>query len=160
MAFTLLDDTYDAYGLFEELQQLTKAMERYSKDAMDELQGDYLKSIYEIVLNISDEVEEQVSKEGRPFSVSYTKAEVIKLVQSYHVQALWAHEHIRPTLDEYLENGKWSSGFIVTMALLMSGMEEVEEASYQWLMNIDAEFLRAPCVIIRLYNDIGSNEVQ
>ncbi|KAK8683201.1 hypothetical protein V6N13_039267 [Hibiscus sabdariffa] len=50
MAFTLLDDTYDSYGLFEELQQLTKAME--SKDAMDELQGDYLKSIYETVLNI------------------------------------------------------------------------------------------------------------
>lgn len=52
-------------------------MFRYDIKAMDELPGDYLKSLYETILNISDEIEEDViSKGGKSFSVSYNKEEV------------------------------------------------------------------------------------
>ncbi|XVF70538.1 hypothetical protein PTKIN_Ptkin11bG0169500 [Pterospermum kingtungense] len=159
VAFALLDDTYDAYGFYEEIQHLTKAMERYDIKCMDELPGDYLKSLYETIINISNEIEEDVmSKGGKPFSVSYTKEEVKRLALTYHVQARWMHERIMPAFDEYLENGIRSIGTMVTMAIIMMGMEEADEDAYQWLIKFDAKILRAMSTLSRLYNDIQSNE--
>ncbi|XVF70539.1 hypothetical protein PTKIN_Ptkin11bG0169600 [Pterospermum kingtungense] len=126
---------------------------------MDELPGDYLKCLYENILNISDEIEEEVmSKQGKSFSFSYTKEEVKRIALTYHVQARWLHERIMPSFDEYLENGIWSIGTMITMALVMMGMEEAEEDAYKWLIKFDAKILRAKSTLSRLYNDIQSNE--
>ncbi|XVE79238.1 hypothetical protein DITRI_Ditri14bG0041900 [Diplodiscus trichospermus] len=158
-AILLLDDTYDAYGLYEEeLQYLTNAMQRYDINAMDEVPGDYLKSIYETVLNISDEVAEDVGKEGRSLSVSYANEEVKRIVLTFHAQARWSQERIMPAFDEYLENGMWSIGAMITLALLMMGMEEADEDAYKWLIKCDDKLLRAMCIISRLYNDLQSSE--
>lgn len=64
-----------------------------------------------------------------------------------------------PAFDEYLENGIWSIGTVLTMAIMMMGMEEADEDAYQWLINFDAKILRAMCILTRLYNDVQSNEV-
>ncbi|XVF70537.1 hypothetical protein PTKIN_Ptkin11bG0169400 [Pterospermum kingtungense] len=134
-------------------------MYRYDIKGMDELPRDYLKSLYETIINISDEIEKDVmSKGGKHFSVSYTKEEVKRLALTYHVQARWMHERIMPAFDEYLENGIWSIGTMVTMAIIMMGMEEADEDAYQWLIKFDAKILRAMSILSRLYNDIQSNE--
>ncbi|XVF19703.1 hypothetical protein REPUB_Repub11eG0133500 [Reevesia pubescens] len=158
VALLLMDDTYDAYGLYEELPYLTKALERFDISAMDELPVDYLKCLYEAILNISDEVGEEVSKEGRSFSFSYTKEELKKVALTYDVQARWTHERIMPSFDEYLENGLRSVGAILCLTLLMTGMEEADEETYQWLIKCDAKILRTTGILSRLYNDSKSNE--
>ncbi|GMJ07086.1 terpene synthase 21 [Hibiscus trionum] len=158
MGFALIDDTYDAYGLYEELQSLEKAIERWDRSAMDELPGEYLTSLYEAFLHISDEIEEMVRKEGRSSSVFYAKESIKKLVQCYHVQARWLHENIMPTFGEYLENGIWSIAVITTLAVLMMGMPEADEDAYRWLLNFDATILKAVSVQSRLFNDMQSNE--
>ncbi|XVF46928.1 hypothetical protein PTKIN_Ptkin03bG0067600 [Pterospermum kingtungense] len=133
VALASVDDAYDAYGFFEEVRHLTKAIERFDMSGMDEIPVDYLKNLYETVLNISDEVEQELSKEGRSFTVPYCKGVVKKQVLGYHMEARWKHEGIMPTLDEYLENGMWSIGTVTTLALLMMGMEEAEKDAFQWL---------------------------
>ncbi|KAL4297222.1 hypothetical protein GQ457_12G026130 [Hibiscus cannabinus] len=158
LGLTLIDDTYDAYGLYQELQALKRAVERWHASAVDELPGEYLRNIYEAFLHISDEVEEAVRKEGRSSGVFYAKEVIKKQVQCYHVQARWLHENIMPTFDEYLENGIWSIGTIATVTLLMMGMREADEDAYRWLLNCDTTILRAMCELSRLYNDMQSNE--
>ncbi|KAK8683204.1 hypothetical protein V6N13_039270 [Hibiscus sabdariffa] len=155
----LIDDTYDAYGLYQELQLLKRAVERWHASAVDELPGEYLRNLYEAFLDISDEVEEAVRKEGRSSSVFYAKEVMKKQVQGYHVEARWLHENMMPTFGEYLENGIWSIGAITTVALHMMGMREADEDAYRWLLNCDATILRAMCLLSRLYNDMQSNEV-
>ncbi|XVF46927.1 hypothetical protein PTKIN_Ptkin03bG0067500 [Pterospermum kingtungense] len=157
-ALRLLDYAYDAYGLYEEVRHLTKAIERFDMSGMDEIPMDYLKSIYETVLNISGEVEQELSKEGRSFTVPYCKGEVKKQVLGNHTEARWKHEGIMPTLDEYLENGMWSIETVTALALLMMGMEEADKDAFQWLVNFDAKILRDMSVLGRLYNDSQSNE--
>ncbi|XP_039043990.1 probable terpene synthase 6 [Hibiscus syriacus] len=71
----LIDDTYDAYGTYEELQCFTDAIQRFDISAMDQLPTDHLKLVYECVLKVLDEVEKQVRKEGRSYAVSYIRNE-------------------------------------------------------------------------------------
>ncbi|XWS28559.1 hypothetical protein CRYUN_Cryun25bG0080500 [Craigia yunnanensis] len=149
---------YDFNRVQMHLQQELSLLSRYDISAMDELPGDYLKSLYETVLNISDEVEEDVSKEERSFCVSCIKESVKKQVLAYHVQVRWRHECIMPAFDEFLENEIWSIGAILSLALLMVEMEEADENEYQWLINCDDKILRATSVLNRLYNDIQSYE--
>ncbi|KAK8683208.1 hypothetical protein V6N13_039274 [Hibiscus sabdariffa] len=190
IGLTLIDDTYDAYGLYEELRSLEKAIERWDRSAVDELPGEYLRQIYEAFLHISEDVEEAVRKEGRWWSVFHSK-EAVKLqhclicttsnsqavldligfyhfggdqmkkqVQGYQAEARWLHENTMPTFIEYFENGIWSIGAIPTLAILMMGMREADEEAYRWLLDCDATILRAMCVMCRVYNDMQSNEVQ
>ncbi|XVF69192.1 hypothetical protein PTKIN_Ptkin11bG0060700 [Pterospermum kingtungense] len=132
-------------------------MFRYDINAVDELPTDYLKNLFEAILSISDEVEEIVSKEGRSFTAYHIKEAIKKLVRTYHIQARWTHERILPPFEEYLENGIVSMGMILSVALVMMGMDEADEDAYQWV-NSDAKILRAMAGITRLYNDMQSNE--
>ncbi|GMI96279.1 terpene synthase 21 [Hibiscus trionum] len=160
IGLTLIDDTYDAYGLYEELRSLNKAIQRWDRSAVNELPGEYLRNIYECFLDISDEVDEAVRKEGRSWSVFHAKEAMKEQVQGYHVEARWLHENIMPTYGEYFENGLLSIGAIPTLAILMMGMREADEDAYRWLLNCDATatIVRAMCVMCRVYNDMRSNE--
>ncbi|WRX34299.1 Terpene synthase [Theobroma cacao] len=55
----ILDDVYEAYGLYEELQSFTDAIQRFDISAMDELTANYQKILYETILDVHDEVENQ-----------------------------------------------------------------------------------------------------
>ncbi|XVF77892.1 hypothetical protein PTKIN_Ptkin14bG0084100 [Pterospermum kingtungense] len=118
-----VDDAYEAYGLYEELQYFTDAMLRFDITAMDELPADYQKILYEIMLNVHDEVENQVRKEGRSFSVSYAENEFKKFAKAHQVEAQWKHEGHMPTFDEYLENGAYTVASLLAMTQIMIGME-------------------------------------
>ncbi|XWS20740.1 hypothetical protein CRYUN_Cryun31cG0128700 [Craigia yunnanensis] len=154
----LLDDTYDAYGTYEELQYFTDAMQRFDMSVMDKLPADYLKLLYETILDVHDEAQQKVSEEGRSYSVSYTKNEFKKLVVTYLAQARWVHEGYLPTFDEYLEIALKSSAAIVSVSLALIGMEEADENAYQWLINNDNKIHKALNILTRLYDDIMTNE--
>ena len=51
-------------------------MFRFDLIVMVKLPADYLKLLYETIIDVHDEAEQKVSEEGRSYSVSYTKNEV------------------------------------------------------------------------------------
>ncbi|XVF57035.1 hypothetical protein PTKIN_Ptkin06aG0170600 [Pterospermum kingtungense] len=153
-----VDDTYDAYGTYEELQYFTDAMQRFDMSAKDKLPSDYLKLLYQTILDIHDEAEEKVSKEERSYSVSYTKNEFKKLVVAYLAQARWVHDGYLPTFDEYLETALKSSAAILTCSQALIRMEEADENAYQWLINTDNKIHKALNIFARLHDDIMTNE--
>ncbi|KAG6634389.1 hypothetical protein CIPAW_12G115200 [Carya illinoinensis] len=63
------DDTYDAFGSYEELKLFTEAIERWDVSAID-LLPEYMKPIYRALLDIYDEIEAETAEEGRSFSYS------------------------------------------------------------------------------------------
>ncbi|XWS20737.1 hypothetical protein CRYUN_Cryun31cG0128200 [Craigia yunnanensis] len=142
----LLDDTYDAYGTYEELQYFTDAMQRL------------LDTSLETILDVHNEAQQKVSEEGRSYSVSYTKNELKKLVVAYLAQARWVHEGYLPTFDEYLEIALKSSAAIVSVSQGLIGIEEADENAYQWLINSDNKIHKALNIHARLYDDIMTNE--
>ncbi|KAL4339763.1 hypothetical protein GQ457_08G008410 [Hibiscus cannabinus] len=153
-----IDDTYDAYGTFEELQCFTHAIQRWDISALDQLPEDYLKILYGAVLNVYDEVDRMASNDGRCYSMSFTKDELKKIVVSYLVEAQWTNEGYLPTFDEYLEIALHSSAAILVIAQVLVGMEEADADAFQWLKLGDSKSLAAIKLIARLYDDIATNE--
>ncbi|GMJ06426.1 sesterterpene synthase 2, terpene synthase 19 [Hibiscus trionum] len=158
MMWGILDDTYDAYATFEELQCLTDAMKRFDISAMDKLPADYLKLVYKTILDVHDEVEEMVRKEGRSFAVDYVRREFTETAEAFHEQARWAHEGYHPTFDEYIKTAMKSAGGNLNMAHALIGMGVADEKAYQCLINTDNMIYKAINLLCRLYNDIATNE--
>ncbi|KAJ4822721.1 hypothetical protein Tsubulata_044828 [Turnera subulata] len=154
---SMLDDTYDAYGTFEELQYLTEAIERCDVSAIDKLPADYLRVVYKTLLNAFRETEEEMSKHGRSFSADYTKKAFIELVKAYHVEAQWAKDRHIPSFKEYFQNGTISSsyGAIIAASFIASEVAGIKE--YQWLSSTP-KIVRAGMAIGRLMNDIVGHE--
>ncbi|PPS00630.1 hypothetical protein GOBAR_AA20042 [Gossypium barbadense] len=157
-SLALIDDTYDAYGTYEELQYFTDAIQRFDIDAIDELLTNYLKLAYKTILNIHNQVEDKVKKERRSYAVSYLINEFKKLAEAYLVERRWVHGCYMPTFDEYMDTALKSSAAIVSVCQALIGMEEADETAYQWLINTDNKLHKALNIIARLYDDIQTNE--
>ncbi|KAK8602885.1 hypothetical protein V6N13_085087 [Hibiscus sabdariffa] len=66
----VMDDTYDSYGTFEELQFFTNAIQRWDVDCMEQL-PDYMKLFYKTLLNVYREMEEVMTEQGQSYRVRY-----------------------------------------------------------------------------------------
>uniref|UniRef100_A0A2K1WN15 Terpene synthase metal-binding domain-containing protein n=1 Tax=Populus trichocarpa TaxID=3694 RepID=A0A2K1WN15_POPTR len=155
---SLVDDTYDAYASFEEIQHFTNAIERCSMNAIDQLPADYMKVLFRALLNLFNETENDMGKQGRSYASYYLKEEFKELVRGYHAEAEWADKCHVPTFDEYVRNGLATSAYGVVMAASFLGMEEVAGGEeYEWLKS-NPKIIKAGKMIGRLMNDIVGHE--
>ncbi|MFS7904841.1 putative terpene synthase, metal-binding domain, isoprenoid synthase domain superfamily [Helianthus anomalus] len=69
---TILDDTYDCYGTYEELELFNEAIHRWLVSCIDTL-TDYMKFMYKIFLDSYGEIEEIMGSEGKVYEVDYAK---------------------------------------------------------------------------------------
>ncbi|PPS00629.1 hypothetical protein GOBAR_AA20041 [Gossypium barbadense] len=157
----LNDDTYDAYSTYEELQYFTDAIQRFDIGIMDELPTNYLKLVYETILNIHNEAEDKMRKEGRSYAISYAINEFKKLAEACFAERRWVHRSYVPTFDEYMDTAMTSSAGLVSVCQALIGiMEEADETAYQCLINTDNKLHKTVNKIARLYDDLSTNEAE
>ncbi|CAN1323267.1 (-)-germacrene D synthase [Linum perenne] len=72
---SLTDDTYDNYATFEELDVFTEAIKRWDINLITRLPKP-MKMLYGLFVNMFNEIEEAVSKDGRSFATSFVKEAV------------------------------------------------------------------------------------
>ncbi|KAJ6858528.1 hypothetical protein NC652_040960 [Populus alba x Populus x berolinensis] len=155
---SLVDDTYDAYASFEERQHFSDAIERCCMDAIDQLSAEYLKVLYRALLNLFNETESDMGKQGRSYASYYLKEAFKELARAYQVEAQWADEGHVPTFDEYVRNGLATSAFGLITAASFVEMDEVAgREEYKWL-NSNPKIIKAGKMIGRLMNDIAGHE--
>ncbi|XP_040935295.1 valerianol synthase TPS1A-like [Gossypium hirsutum] len=166
----LNDDTYDAYSTYEELQYFTDAIQRFDIGIMDELPTNYLKLVYETILNIHNEAEDKMRKEGRSYAISYAINEFKKLAEACFAERRWVHRSYVPTFDEYMDTAMTSSAGLVSHIIKLHAlqtaawltnfnrMEEADETAYQCLINTDNKLHKTVNKIARLYDDLSTNE--
>ncbi|CAK9321614.1 unnamed protein product [Citrullus colocynthis] len=75
MIASLLDDIYDAYGTFQELQQFTHALERWDENCIEGLPT-YMKVCYKALMDIYRDIEQRISKDHNPYAIHYAKEAV------------------------------------------------------------------------------------
>ncbi|MFS7953441.1 putative (-)-beta-caryophyllene synthase [Helianthus anomalus] len=180
---TIVDDTYDAYGTYEELKIFTEAIERWSITCIDEL-PEYMKQIYQELLDVYIEMEEIMGKEGKAHHVSYAKEAVSltrfllrlikqtfgafdhrgcriqmkELVRNYMTETNWAHKGIVPTTQEHIAVSYVTSGFGMLLATSFVGMGDmVTDESFEWALS-KPPIVKASCVMARLMNDFYSQK--
>ncbi|KAL6283770.1 hypothetical protein ACE6H2_014699 [Prunus campanulata] len=156
---TILDDIYDAFGTFEELVIFTEAIDRWDLNCSNEL-PDYMKIFYHALLNLFNEIEEEMVKEGRSYRVPYAIQAMKDQARSYFNEARWLHEGRIPSMEEYMSVATVSISytFLTTISLLGMG-DIVTKESFEWLLN-DPKIVRAANTIFRLMDDIVSTNFE
>ncbi|XP_021596997.1 probable terpene synthase 2 [Manihot esculenta] len=156
---SVIDDMYDAYGTLEELEVFTHAVERWDIKYIDQL-PQYMKLVYKTLLNIYEEIERELIKQGRPILFHYVKKEMKRLVQAYLVEAKWLNKNYTPTVDEYMSNALLSCGYSLLTISVFVGMGDIATTeAFDWASK-DPKILRAASMIGRLMDDIVSHEFE
>ncbi|KAI9093358.1 hypothetical protein K1719_027372 [Acacia pycnantha] len=156
---SVIDDIYDVYGTFEELQLFTAAIESWDIRCL-ELLPEYMRFCYQALLDVYDEVKHEMTNEGREFCIKYAKDEMKSLVRGYFVEAKWYDSNYTPTMEEYMDNALVTCGYRMLEATSFIGMGPIAtEEAFQWLAN-NPKIVRASQIINRLMDDIVSNEIE
>ncbi|KAJ0786525.1 putative (-)-germacrene D synthase [Helianthus annuus] len=158
---TILDDAYDAYGTFEELAIFTKAVQRWSITCMDELPADYMKLLYKILLDVYDEMEIVMAKEGKAHHVNYAKEAMKEMIRNFMTEAKWRNEGYIPTVEEHKSVSFMSCGYkMLTIAAFVGMGDMITDKSFEWVLT-NPPLIKASSQICRLMDDIvGHKEEQ
>nr|Q9FQ27.1 RecName: Full=(E,E)-germacrene B synthase [Solanum habrochaites]AAG41891.1 sesquiterpene synthase 1 [Solanum habrochaites] len=157
---SIIDDTFDAYATFDELEPFNDAIQRWDANAIDSIPP-YMRPAYQAFLDIYSEMEQVLSKKGKLDRVYYAKNEMKKLVRAYFKETQWLNDcdHI-PKYEEHMENSLVSGGYMMIPTTCLVGMEEfISIETFEWLMN-DPLIVRASSLIARAMNDIVGHEVE
>ncbi|XP_043710538.1 (-)-germacrene D synthase-like [Telopea speciosissima] len=156
---TIIDDTYDAYGTFEELQLFTDAVERSEHSAMDGLL-EYMKVIYLALLDFYNEIEEEFGKDGQSYRVYYAKEAMKTQVRSYFMEAKWLKDGYIPTFEVYMQNASTSIAYILLIVYSLVGMGDfVTKETFVWAMN-NPKLMKASSLIFRLMDDMKAHKFE
>ncbi|KAG9454196.1 hypothetical protein H6P81_007100 [Aristolochia fimbriata] len=153
---SMIDDTYDAYGVYEELKQFTSAIQRWDLAAMDEL-PQYVRPLYHELVTYFKACEEELEKEG--YQISYTRQAVENLCKCYFSEAEWYHNDYTPGTEEYIRVALISSGYPILYLLNMVFMKGISIESFQWWES-QPRIVMAAAEICRFIDDLASNSFE
>ncbi|CAL1386199.1 unnamed protein product [Linum trigynum] len=157
---TLMDDFYDNFGDYEQLEILTGAIQRLDILALEELPEGMMKDAYRVVIfNLFQEMEQAVSETSGPtYGLDYCKQEFKNWCRSLLAEAWWRTEGHVPTLREYLAHANITSSyfFVCASAYLGIGPELATREAFHWVTDKTNKMVLASASICRLQNDIMS----
>ncbi|KAK9041689.1 hypothetical protein V6N11_016779 [Hibiscus sabdariffa] len=156
---SILDDIYDAYGTYEELEIFTKAIQRWDINCIDQLPN-YMKVWYREVLNVYKVMGDLMSKERKTYRVQFVIDAMKRQSQVYYVEAKWFHENYIPTMEEYMSIALMSCAYPnLTIASLVGMEDNITKETFVWAFNVP-KILKASSTICRLMDDVVSHEFE
>ncbi|CAI0455559.1 unnamed protein product [Linum tenue] len=156
-----LDDIFDVHGTIDELESITKVMERWEITDEDVLPS-YFKFWFKTLLDVFAEIEAHVSKEGRSLCMEYAMEAVKQIVRAFIKEARWYNKGYVATMEEHVPNGYVSIGYPLAITVVYCGMGEVASKEvFEWLFSQpNPKILVAGSSIARLMDDIVSHEFE
>ncbi|KAL8508344.1 hypothetical protein ACS0TY_018807 [Phlomoides rotata] len=106
---SLIDDTFDAYATFKELQLFTDAIQRWNISCLYQL-PDYMKIIYKALLEVFEEIEKEMIKQGTLYRLNYGIEAIKLIVGAYFEEVKWREEKYKPTTQQYMQVATKSTG--------------------------------------------------
>ncbi|GMI79434.1 terpene synthase 21 [Hibiscus trionum] len=156
---SIMDDIYDAYGTFEELQLFSDAIQRWDADCIDQL-PEYMKFFYKPMLEFYEELEEAMAKQGKSYRMQYAKDTFKQLSESYFVEAKWLKEKYVPKIEEYMRNAVLTAGYILLTIASFLGMGDlVTPEIFSWTFS-NPKIVDASSIVCRLMDDIASHKFE
>ncbi|CAK9136861.1 unnamed protein product [Ilex paraguariensis] len=154
-----VDDIYDVYGTLEELVLFTDAIERWDINALEQL-PEYMRPFYRALLDVYNEMEEEMAREGRSYCIHYAKEAMKKLIRAYLEEAKWFNEGYAPTMEEYMKVALVSSGYMMLSTTCIVGMGELAtNEAFDWVSS-EPLIVRASSTIARLMDDVAGHEIE
>ncbi|KAG9454183.1 hypothetical protein H6P81_007087 [Aristolochia fimbriata] len=155
---SLTDDTYDAYGVYEELKQYTDSIERWDLAAMDDF-PEYVKPLYHEYMTLFKDTEEELEKEGYSYQIVHMKQAVQELCRAYFTEAEWYHNRYTPGSEEYKRVSLVTSAYHASFLLTMVYMKEASIDVIEW-WNSMPRIIMAATEIGRFIDDPVTNKFE
>ncbi|KAK8997393.1 hypothetical protein V6N11_020872 [Hibiscus sabdariffa] len=156
---SVMDDTYDSYGIFEELQLLTNAIQRWDVDCIEQL-PDYMKLFYKSLLDLYREMEEVMAEQGQSYRVRHAINKLKELSESYFVEVKWYRENYVPTMEEYMRVAIIScGGSLLNFTSLVGMKDELTPEIFNWAFN-NPKIVVASTIHSRLFDDIITHKFE
>nr|WBW04231.1 TPS [Ficus pyriformis]WBW04343.1 terpene synthase [Ficus semicordata] len=154
---TLIDDTYDAYGTYEELKIFTEAIQRWSIACLDTI-PQYMKPIYKLLMDTYTEMEEILAKEGKTDIFNCGKEFVKDFVRVLMVEAQWLNEGYIPTTEELDSIAVNLGGANLLTTTCYLGMSDiVTKKALEWAVS-EPPLLRYAGILGRRLNDLAGHK--
>nr|XP_043637381.1 alpha-isocomene synthase-like [Erigeron canadensis] len=154
---TLLDDTYDAYGTYEELEKFTEAINRWSIASLEGL-PEQMKLIYQMLVNIYEDMEGVLKKMGKAHHLNYIREAMMEYIGCYLTEAKWANERYIPPVEEHQEVRVVSSGYKFTLIASFAAMGDIiTDETFKWALTMPP-LAKSCCVLCRTMDDLVTRE--
>ncbi|NP_001315388.1 (+)-gamma-cadinene synthase-like [Cucumis melo] len=152
---SIMDDIYDAYGTFEELQVFTLAIKRWDM-SMINLLPKYMKVYYTTLLDLFEEIDKEIVNDETSYRFHFAKEAMKRQAESYFKEAEWLNKNYKPKYEEYMEVALASSGYelLSTISFVCMGDIATKEI-FDWLFDCP-KILKASTTISRLMDDVVS----
>nr|QEV81845.1 terpene synthase 6 [Prunella vulgaris] len=154
---TALDDTYDNYATFEEIQLFTQALERLNIDEIEMLPHNFLKLIYKCILSFSKEFEEEAEKQGKAYAVPYYIEEMKHVGRGYALEQKWSLKQQIPSFQEYIKNTRITGHMYVSLIIGVTMIKSSTKETIDWVLSDSDIFIYASDVA-RLLDDLASHQ--
>lgn len=153
---TSIDDVYDEYGSFEQLEIFTQAVERWNLDDANAL-PECMILAFKILQDTVNEVAYDNYKEQGINTLPNLRKVWADLCKSFLLEAKWEHSKHQPSFKEYIDNAWVSSTVAVLLvhAYCLVSTSITKEALH--CFDNYHDILRYPSMILRLLNDLSSS---
>ncbi|CAI0440826.1 unnamed protein product [Linum tenue] len=162
-AVTLLDDVYDNFGNYDELEILTDTIDRLDMSCLETV-PDTMRDIYVIIINLFEEIEHELSEAGHEstYGLDYSKAEFKRLCRAFLVETRWRTEGVVPTPEEYIMTSKVTTTypFLCTLSFCGMGDHLATRHAFEWVTDETNKMVTAASLVCRLQNDVVSREFE
>ncbi|KAG9454186.1 hypothetical protein H6P81_007090 [Aristolochia fimbriata] len=155
---SLTDDTNDAYGVYEELKQYTDAIERWDLAAMDNL-PEQVKPLYQELITLFKETEDELEKEGYSYQIGYVKQAVQDVCRAYFTEAEWYHNRYTPRIEEHMRVSFISCGYPAAFLFTLVYMKEASIKAFEW-WSFEPRIITAAGEACRFIDDLVTNEFE
>ncbi|XP_020100323.1 terpene synthase 10-like [Ananas comosus] len=153
---TAIDDVYDVYGFLDELELFTEAVDRW--DALDIKQlPEYMRLCFLALFNTTNYTAYETMREKGLNILPFLKRAWTDLCKAYLVEAKWYNKGYIPTLEEYLQNGLFSSSGHVILSYAYCLVPDLTQHDLDLFQNYP-ELVQWSSMLLRLYNDLGTSK--
>ncbi|KAL2495263.1 S-(+)-linalool synthase [Forsythia ovata] len=151
----IIDDIFDLHGTPEELALFTHAVKRWDYAAMDMLPKSW-KMCYKALLDTTNDIGSKIYKKYGYNPINSLKSAWASLCDAFLVEAKWFGSGNLPISNEYLENGKASSGAHVVLVHLFFLLGINGKTGDTFQLDDISELISSVAIILRLWDDFGS----
>ncbi|KAL8512045.1 hypothetical protein ACS0TY_018486 [Phlomoides rotata] len=154
----LIDDIFDLYGTPQELEKFTEAVGKWEYGAMEML-PEYMKMCYKALVDTTNDMSDVICEKHGYNPINSLQQTWGSLCKAFLVEAKWFASKELPKAEEYLANGKVSSGVhvvLVHLFFLLGLGGTFRSAATAIHLNDTSTLISCVAAILRLWDDLGS----